>query len=471
MMSILLVVSIVHPSSAFAENKRSLQDESIYDLLVDRFHDGNLHNDEDVDVKDMYAFSGGDFAGISEKVDYIANMGFTLASIGPVFKTATYDGNQVLNYEEFDPHFGTEEEFIDMIKVLHEKNIGTIIDFPMNGISDTHVWIQDGTLESIPTGEGTASWVTTDDKVKETLKEAILSFAKKYDVAGIRLTHIGNFDESYLNEIITEAKEINQGLYILSNEPSTAQFDLAPQIEKMNALKQAYVQVDPDSAPLNLFEDENATDLIQLDELTGPRFTYEMTQLRMFPPTRWKIAATALFTLPGVPMMPYESEIAITGKEAPETHPIVNFKTDTELYDHIADLNKLRNQSETLRNGEFEMLHNENGFTVFTRTSDEETWLIVINNTSEVANLEIDEEKIGENKRLRGLLEADSVRQSKDGKYRVVLERELAEVYIADEDKGYNTPYLIASILVYTLFFALLFTIFRRGKKNKEASK
>lgn len=469
-MSILLVFSIGHPTSALADNHRSLQDESIYDVLVDRFYDGNLHNDEEVDVKDMDAFSGGDFAGISEKVDYIVNMGFTLASIGPVFKTATYDGNQVLNYEEFEPHFGTEEEFIDMIKVLHEKNIGTIVDFPMNGISDAHVWIQDGTLASIPTGEGTANWVATDDKVKETLKEAILSFVKKYDVAGIRLTHISDFDESYLNEIITEAKAIKPGLYMLSNEPSTAQFDLAPNIEKMNALKQAYAQVDPDSAQLNLFEDKNPTDLIQLDELIGPRFTYEMTQLRMFPPTRWKIAATALFTLPGVPMMPYESEIAITGKEAPETHPIVNFKTDMELYDHIADLNKLRNQSETLRNGEFEMLHNESGFTVFTRTSDKETWLIVINNTSEVANIEIDEEKIGENKRLRGLIEADMVRQSKDGKYRVVLERELAEIYIADEDKGYNTPYLIVSILVYVSFFALLFTIFRRGKKNKKTS-
>lgn len=469
LMSILIVLPAVYPATAFAENKRSLQDESIYDLLVDRFYDGNLHNNEDVDVKDMHAFSGGDFAGISEKADYIANMGFTLASIGPVFETTTYNGNQVLNYEEFDPHFGNAEEFAEMIDVLKEKNIGTIVDFPLNGISEEHVWIKDGSLAASSTGNGKAEWVATDRNVQETLKKEILSFVEKYDVSGIRLTHLGDFDEAFLNELIAEAKEINPDLYLLTNEPSTAQFDLAPQIDKMNALKQAYVQVDPDSAPLNLFEDQQATDLIQLDELTGPRFTYEMTELRMFPPTRWKIAATALFTLPGVPMMPYESEIAVTGKAAPESHPIVNFKADTELYDHIADLNKLRNQSETLRNGELEMLHNENGFTVFTRKSDEETWLIAINNTSEVANLEIAEEVIGENKRLRGLIEADMVRQSKDGKYRVVLERELAEIYIADEDKGFNTPYLIASILVYVSFFAFLFMIFRRGKKNKKA--
>ena len=59
------------------------------------------------------------------------------------------------------------------------------------------------------------------------------------------------------------------------------------------------------------------------------------------------------------------------------------------------------------------------------------------------------------------------IKQSKDGKYRVVLERELAEVYIVEEDKGFNIPYLVASILVYTLFLGFLFAVWRNGKKNK----
>ena len=59
------------------------------------------------------------------------------------------------------------------------------------------------------------------------------------------------------------------------------------------------------------------------------------------------------------------------------------------------------------------------------------------------------------------------IKQSKDGKYQVVLERELAEVYIVEEDKGFNIPYLIASILVYTLFLGFLCAVWRKGKKNK----
>lgn len=464
-----LLFSMLQPVSTLAAEERSLQDESIYDLLVDRFFNGNFANDEGTDVKDMHAFSGGDFAGIVEKVSYLEGIGLTLASIGPVFETATYDGNEVLSYEAFEPHFGTEEEFIEMINVLKEKGIGTVVDFPLNGISDQHEWIQDGSLVSVQSEKGIVKWDETNEQVKETLKQTIVEFAGKYDLAGIRLTYLGDFEEEFLNDVIKAVKAANDNIYVLTNEASSAAFDTMPDAQKFEALRQSFVQIDSDSTQLNLFEDGNETNLIQLDELTGQRLTDEMVQLKMYPPTRWKIGVTALFTLPGVPVLPYESEIAVTGEKAPESHPIVNFKTDTELYDHIADLNTLRNKSETLRNGEFEMLHNEDGFTVYTRKSDEETWVVALNNTSKTMDLEIDEATIGENKKMRGLLGQELVRQGKDGKYRVVLEREVAEVFIIDEDTGYNTPYLVATILIYTSFFALLFMIIRRSKKNKAA--
>ena len=132
-------------------------------------------------------------------------------------------------------------------------------------------------------------------------------------------------------------------------------------------------------------------------------------------------------------------------------------------------LNTLRNQSEAFRNGNFEMLHNEDGFTVYKRSSDEETWIVALNNTTETSNLEIPKEVIGDNKMLRGVLDGDLVREGKDGIFRIVLEREVAEIYIADEDKGFNTPYLIASIIVYVLFFGFLILGIGKSKKsNKE---
>ena len=115
----------------------------------------------------------------------------------------------------------------------------------------------------------------------------------------------------------------------------------------------------------------------------------------------------------------------------------------------------------------FEMLHNEDGFIVYTRSSEDETWLIAINNTSETVSLTIPVDKIGENKKLRGVLDGDLIRESDDGTFRVVLDREMAEVYIADEDKGFNTPYLIASILVYVLFLGFLYLVFKKGRDRR----
>ena len=49
----------------------------------------------------------------------------------------------------------------------------------------------------------------------------------------------------------------------------------------------------------------------------------------------------------------------------------------------------------------------------------------------------------------------------------VVLDREMAEMYIADEDKGFNIPYLIATILVYVLFFGFLYFVFKKGRDKR----
>lgn len=462
-----LLLSLIQPQAMLAKAERTIEDESIYDLLVDRFNNGNYDNDQDVDPKVEEEFSGGDFLGITERLEYIKDLGFTLASIGPVFESETYDGNKSLSYDTFEPRFGTDKEFMQMIDVLGENHIGVMVDFPLNGISSQHTGITDDRLATEELEGGIVQWDANDQAVQQYVKEKLVDFVSAYDLTGIRLTKLGKFDEAFLNELIEAVKNVKPDVYVMTNEPSDASFDLAMNVDLMKAMSDAYAVIDAETSQLQMFDHMDEKQIVQFDDLTGKRFTQEMIDARMYPPTRWKTAVTALFTLPGVPLLPYESEIAVVGNEAPETHPITNFKTDTELYDYMKGLNQLRNESETLRNGKMEILHNEDGHLVFTRTSDEETWLVSINNTSETKGVEIDEEIIGEDKRLRGILTGDSALQGKDGKYRVVLERELAEVYLVEENKGFNTAYLIATILIYTSFLGLMFVLIRRSKKKK----
>ncbi|CAM3100134.1 alpha-amylase family glycosyl hydrolase [Filibacter tadaridae] len=464
--TLLLLVSLLSPISASAKTDRTIADESIYDLLVDRYNNGDGTNDIDVDSQDLHAFNGGDFKGIVDRLDHITDLGFTLLSIGSVFETESYDGSKVLDYAKLEPHFGTDKDFSKMLKAVHKADISVIADFPLAGVSANHVWAKEGKFKTIPASEGTIDWDLTDKDVQDALKKAVITFIEKYDLDGIRLTKIDAADTTFLNEMIAAIKKAKPDAYVITNVESDADFDAAVNAEKMNALKQSYVKSDADTSPLSQFKVEKEPQFLQFDKLTGPRFTYDIVKERMFPPTRWKLATAALFTLPGIPVVPYGTEIAVNGKEAPKSHPLVNFKTDMELKDFIGDLNTLRNKSETLRKGDFEMLHNKDGFTVFKRQSDEETWIVAINNTTHTENLAISNELLGDNKRLRAVLSDDFIRQTKDDLYHVVLDREVAEIYIVVDDVGYNTPYLIATILVVVFFLGFIFIVRRKGRNQ-----
>ncbi|GKV65979.1 MULTISPECIES: alpha-amylase family glycosyl hydrolase [unclassified Sporosarcina] len=464
----MLALSIAQPVT-YAETEKTFSDESIYDLLVDRFNNGLGTNDFDVNAQDPHAFNGGDFAGISNRLQHLIDMHFTMISMGPVFKTATYDGNQVLDYTELEPHFGTSEEFTQLLSEMHEADFKVMADFPLGNVSADHIWADK--LASAPAEEGTIDWDLGNTEVQDQLIGAAVQFVKEYKLDGLRLTKLKQADTAFLDRMIEALKNEREGLYVITNEASDASFDSMPAAERSDAIQESFVQVDPDSSAMDQFSNENANKLLQFDDLTGPRFTYKMVELRQFPPTRWKVATAAQFMLPGVPLVPYATEIAVNGKEAPESHPFFNFKTDMELHEWIGDLNTLRNDSDTLRNGDFRMLHNEGGFTVFERSSEKEKWIIAINNTSEVQSLEIDPAEIGEKKKLRGVLGQDLVKETKDHVFHVVLDRELAEIYIVEEDEGFNTPYLIASILVYVFFLSFLFAIFRKGRQRKKDEK
>lgn len=436
----LLALSIAQP--AFADTDRAFSDESIYDLLVDRFNNGLGTNDTEVNAQDPSKFNGGDFAGISNRLQHLIDMHFTMISVGPVFKTATYDGNEVLDYNEIEPHFGTAKEFIALIDEMHENDMKIIADFPLVG-------------------------EVNDPAVQDKLLKSAVQFVSDYELDGLRLTKLDNADTEFLNSMIEAVKEAKEGLYVITNESSDASFDSVPAEKPSEAIQESFVQVDPDSSSLDQFTNEDAGKLLQFDDLTGPRFTYKMVELRQFPPTRWKVATVAQFMLPGVPLVPYATEIAVNGKEAPESHPFFNFKTDMELHEWIGDLNTLRNDAEALRTGDFKFLHNEDGFVVFERSNEEEKWIVAINNTSEVQSLEVNPGELGEKKKLRGVLGQDLIKETKDNQYHVVLDRETAEIYLVEEDKGFNTPYLIASILVVVLFIGFLFLVIRKGKQSR----
>ncbi|EMR07989.1 Beta/alpha-amylase precursor [Bhargavaea cecembensis DSE10] len=452
--------------------ERNVLDESIYDTLVDRFFNGTTENDQGADPTDNYDFNGGDFAGLQEKLEYIQDMGFTAVSIGPIFETATYDGRAVLTYGAIEDRFGTDKELKDMISAYHDADMEVYADFPLGGVSQDHEWASGREGWAVPAEDGeSVDWDLENEEVQDALIDAAVTFAEETGIDGVRLTRFGDADTAFLDRMIAALKETSPSLVVFSDAPSEAEFDLDYDPAVMEILRSAFVEMDPDSSGMDELGLTDPPTMMFFDDLNTTRFTTEMVDRKMFPPTRWNVAATALFTLPGVPVMTYGSEIAVAGKEAPGTHPLHNFKTDEELKDHIADVNGIRNQSETLRTGDFELLHNDNGLIVYERSSDEETWVIVLNNTSETQRVDLTAEQLGEGKRLRALIDNNLVSQADSGEYRIVLDREAADLFIVEEDTGLNIPYIIAAILVYATFIGFIYMVWRKGKQRAKDGK
>ena len=104
----------------------------IYHLLIDRFNGGWQKPPKSENV-----FCGGNLQGVIEKLDYIKDLGFTAIMLSPIFKSANYHGYHTLSFEDVDPHFGTWQDYQQLLDIAHAKGLRIICDFVPN-----HCWYQ-----------------------------------------------------------------------------------------------------------------------------------------------------------------------------------------------------------------------------------------------------------------------------------------------------------------------------------------
>lgn len=138
----------------------SWDNATVYFLLTDRFYNGDTSNDHSygrgltksgtVASYDNYAaFQGGDFAGITKKIEegYFTDLGvnaiwmsapyeqihgYCVGCDGNSFAHYSYHGYYVLDYTESDKNFGTKEEFKKLVDTAHEHGIRIVLDIVMN---------------------------------------------------------------------------------------------------------------------------------------------------------------------------------------------------------------------------------------------------------------------------------------------------------------------------------------------------
>lgn len=125
----------------------------IYFAVTDRFFDGNTSNNDAYGVKDYNtgdkggsSYHGGDFAGLTQKLDYLKDLGVNTIWITPIVENITsdqhdadtdtatygYHGYWASDFTKLNKHLGTEEEFAALIEAAHSRGMKLMVDVVLN---------------------------------------------------------------------------------------------------------------------------------------------------------------------------------------------------------------------------------------------------------------------------------------------------------------------------------------------------
>lgn len=86
----------------------------------------------------------GDLAGITEKLDYLKELGITVIWLSPVYESPGDDnGYDISDYEQIDPAFGTMEDMEQLIAEAKKRGIYIVMDLVVNHTSDKHEWFEE----------------------------------------------------------------------------------------------------------------------------------------------------------------------------------------------------------------------------------------------------------------------------------------------------------------------------------------
>lgn len=501
-MLLLLLLTSINSQQVLASEKRKMQDEIIYMIMVDRFNNGDTSNDNDANINDPLAYHGGDFKGITEKLDYIKEMGFTAIWLTPIFENMGkgYHGYWIKDFYKTNDYFGSMEEFKTLVEEAHKRDIKVILDFVVNHVGPKHEWLNDSSKkEWFHENKSISNW--TDQAEVETgwlydlpdlnqdnpevsmyLFDAAKWWIQETDIDGYRLDTVKHVPKEFWTEFSAEVKSVKKSFFLIGevwhDNPNVivsyqdTGIDGFMDFSQNGTLRTAFEKSNQSLGWLFSNNDRN-NKLFERPELLGQfidnhdmqRFTNLAIQNNQDPITRLKLGLTYMYTAPGIPIIYYGTEIALDGGNDPDNRRMMNFGADDELNKYIKKLGAVRQQLLPLTRGDMELLMDDAGMTVYKRTYADETVLVAINNTSEAQSVMLEEE-IGTGNEIKGLLAGGLVKPDEDG-YTVHLVSGQSEIYkLVDQQKDsrISIGILIASILLLVL---VLFIWFNKLKQKK----
>ena len=115
------------------------RDQVIYQIMIDRFANGDPTNDINVAPSVPGRYHGGDWQGVIDKLDYLQTLGVTALWISPVVKNteedagfASYHGYWTQDFLRPNAHFGDIAKLRELVDKAHAKGMLVVLDVVTN---------------------------------------------------------------------------------------------------------------------------------------------------------------------------------------------------------------------------------------------------------------------------------------------------------------------------------------------------
>lgn len=393
---------------------------------------------------------GGTIKGIGENAGYLKNLGVNCIYINPIFAAGEYHKYDTLDYFHIDPCFGTNEDFKEMVKIMHQNGIRVIIDgvfnhcgwkffafedVVKNGENSKYVdWFygltfpvkRPETPEEIPSYECFAyerlmpKLNTSNKEVQEYLLKVGKYWVEEFDIDGWRLDVASEVNDDFWREFRKAVRSVKSDCFIIGEVwesgahwmqgdmfDSTMNYD----VRKFCSYFFAWGQIDSaifDAGVTNMRlryrKNLQYGQLNLLDSHDVSRFL-SVCDGNV---ERWRLAVVFQMMFLGVPSVFYGDEQGFVGNLEVDYRRKMKFDVSGDFFTFYKELIEIRKDEVAVRRGNYRTIFacQESWMYAFERNFEGQKILVVLNASEKTGDFEqIPELEGGKWKKYKVLLQ------------------------------------------------------------------
>jgi len=402
------------------------KDAVIYNIFPDSFATGKRFISLEATKKEWHGEItrgklGGTFNGITENAGYLKELGVNCVYINPVFAAGEYHKYDLIDYYNADPCFGTNDDFGNMVNILHKNGIRVIVDgvfnhcgwhffafddVVKNGKASKYAdWfyrleypvIRPENEEDIP-GYECFAYERRMPKMNTTNPEVVAYFCdvcrywlREYNIDGWRLDVADEVNDSFWRSFRAAAVEANPGALLIgeiwgdarhwmdgSMFNSSMNYDFHKHCRDFFA-KSVINAEEFNTRVVNMLMRYRKNLLYAQLNILDSHDTARFLTVCGGDKRRLKLAVMFQMCFVGIPSIFYGDEQGIEGLTESEYRKPMTWNGDRDLLEFYQKVIKLRNNNIPLRRGGFKTLTAQGSLFAFTREYNGEEMTIALN--------------------------------------------------------------------------------------------